>query len=460
QGHTAAIWAVKILPEQGLMLTGSADKTIKLWKAGRCERTFTGHEDCVRGLAVLSEMEFLSCANDASVRRWQISGECLNVYYGHTNYIYSISVFPQCKDFVTTGEDRSLRIWKEGECTQTIRLPAQSVWCSCVLDNGDIVVGASDGIIRVFTQSLERTASAEETQSFENELSQASIDPKTGDLGDINIDNLPGREHLQNPGTRDGQTQIIKDNEKVEAYQWNVSERRWIKIGDVVGSSGATQQTSGKVLYEGKEYDYVFTIDINENGPSYKLPYNITDDPWLTAYNFLQKNNLNTAFLDQVANFIIENTKGQTPSTSAELSDPFTGAGRYVPGSSSGTSTTPAADPFTGAGRYVPGSASNTEAPMGEVDPYTGKDAYQSDAAKAENVYFPKKDAVTFHQANPTQILGKLKELNGSATEEHKLTEDDLVFLEKLLSATCNTSAETPTAQQLQTLQKAINWPE
>lgn len=45
-------------------------------------------------------------------------------------------------DFVTTGEDRSLRIWKQGECAQTIRLPAQSVWCCCVLDNGDIVVGA------------------------------------------------------------------------------------------------------------------------------------------------------------------------------------------------------------------------------------------------------------------------------------------------------------------------------
>ncbi|NXJ26027.1 PLAP protein, partial [Dicrurus megarhynchus] len=461
QGHTAAIWAVKILPEQGLMLTGSADKTIKLWKAGRCERTFTGHEDCVRGLAILSEMEFLSCANDASVRRWQISGECLQVYYGHTNYIYSISVFPRCKDFVTTGEDRSLRIWKQGECAQTIRLPAQSVWCCCVLDNGDIVVGASDGIIRVFTESLERTASAEEIQAFENELAQASIDPKTGDLGDISADDLPGREHLKDPGTRDGQTRLIKDNGKVEAYQWSVSEGRWIKIGDVVGSSGATQQTSGKVLFEGKEYDYVFTIDVNENGPSYKLPYNITDDPWLTAYNFLQKNDLNPMFLDQVAKFIMDNTKGQTLlSTSNQFSDPFTGAGRYVPGSSSGSSTIPGADPFTGAGRYVPGSASNAVTPVGGVDSFTGMGAYQSAAAKVENIYFPKKDAVTFDQANPTQILGKLKELNGSAAEEHKLTEDDLIILEKLLSATCNTSAETPTAQQLQTLWRAVNWPE
>uniref|UniRef100_A0A8C0IFC0 Phospholipase A2 activating protein n=1 Tax=Bubo bubo TaxID=30461 RepID=A0A8C0IFC0_BUBBB len=471
-GHSNFVSCVCIIPPsdlypRGLIATGGNDHNICIFTVDNPAPLYilkghknTGHEDCVRGLAILSEMEFLSCANDASVRRWQISGECLQVYYGHTNYIYSISVFPQCKDFVTTGEDRSLRIWKQGECAQTIRLPAQSVWCCCVLDNGDIVVGASDGIIRVFTESLERTASAEEIQAFENELSQASIDPKTGDLGDINADDLPGKEHLKDPGTRDGQTRLIKDNGKIEAYQWSVSEGRWIKIGDVVGSSGATQQTSGKVLFEGKEYDYVFTVDVNESGPSYKLPYNITDDPWLTAYNFLQKNDLNPMFLDQVAKFIMDNTKGQTLSTSAQFSDPFTGAGRYVPGSSSGSSTVPAADPFTGAGRYVPGSASNAVAPVGGVDPYTGTGAYQSAAAKVENIYFPKKDAVTFDQANPMQILGKLKELNGSAAEEHKLTEDDLITLEKLLSATCNTSAETPTAQQLQTLWRAVNWPE
>ncbi|XP_063151072.1 phospholipase A-2-activating protein isoform X2 [Candoia aspera] len=457
QGHTAAVWAVKILPEQGLMLTGSADKTIKLWKAGRCERTFTGHEDCVRGLAILSETEFLSCANDASIRRWHISGECLQVYYGHTNYIYCISVFPQSKDFVTTGEDRSLRIWRKGECVQTIRLPAQSVWCCCALDNGDLVVGASDGIIRVFTESLERTASLEEIHAFENELSQAAIDSKTGDLGDINADELPGREHLNEPGTRDGQTRLIKDGGKVEAYQWSISEGKWMKIGDVVGSSGATQQTSGKVLYEGKEYDYVFTIDVNEGGPSYKLPYSITDDPWLTAYNFLQKNDLNPMFLDQVAKFIIDNTKGQTLGhTNTEFSDPFTGTGRYVPGSSSESSEGLAADPFTGAGRYVPSTTSDLSTPVSGTHPFTGS---ESVIGNTENIYFPKKEAVTFDQANPTLILGKMKELNGNVSEEQQLTEDDLDVLEKMLSIVCSVSMEAPTAEQLQTLWKAINWP-
>lgn len=43
-------------------------------------------------------------------------------------------------------------------------------------------------------------------------------------------------------------------------------------------------------------------------------------------------------------------------------------------------------------------------------------------------------------------VLGKLKELNGTASEEKKLTEDDLVLLEKILSLICNNSSEKPTA--------------
>ena len=42
KGHEAAVWAVALMPTQGLMLTGSADKTIKIWRAGKCEQTFVG----------------------------------------------------------------------------------------------------------------------------------------------------------------------------------------------------------------------------------------------------------------------------------------------------------------------------------------------------------------------------------------------------------------------------------
>lgn len=41
-GHEAAVWCVALIPTGGFMLTGSADKTIRLWKTGVTERTFRG----------------------------------------------------------------------------------------------------------------------------------------------------------------------------------------------------------------------------------------------------------------------------------------------------------------------------------------------------------------------------------------------------------------------------------
>uniref|UniRef100_A0A673J5J5 Phospholipase A-2-activating protein-like n=1 Tax=Sinocyclocheilus rhinocerous TaxID=307959 RepID=A0A673J5J5_9TELE len=365
QGHSAAVWAVVILPEQGLMLSGSADKTIKLWKAGHCENTYTGHEDCVRGLAVINEVEFFSCSNDASIRRWMVTGECVQVYSGHTNYIYSLAVFPNGQDFISTGEDRTLRVWRKGECSQTIRLPAQSVWCCCILPDGDIAVGASDGVIRVFTESEERVASAQDLQAFEDELSKAIIDPKTGDLGDIKVEDLPGREHLNEPGNRDGQTRLIKEGSNVEAYQWSVSDGRWVKIGDVVG--GSSQQNSKRVMYEGKVRPVPSTAVV----------------------------------VDHVHKYTSQSSLG---------------------GSAYSSSSAPKA---------------------------------------TTNIFFPNTDGVMFEQANTTQILGKLQELNNTAPADRKLSDAALDCLEKLLLLVADQkSQEQPTAEQISVLWRTSHWPE
>uniref|UniRef100_A0A8C4HYB8 Phospholipase A-2-activating protein n=1 Tax=Dicentrarchus labrax TaxID=13489 RepID=A0A8C4HYB8_DICLA len=472
-GHSNFVSCVCIIAPsetypRGLIATGGNDNNICVFTMDQPQPLFilkghknTGHEDCVRGLAVISNTEFFSCSNDTSIRRWLVTGECVQVYYSHTNYIYSVAVFPNNQDFISTGEDRTLRIWKQGECTQTIRLPAQSVWCCCILPNGDIAIGASDGIIRVFTEAEDRMASAEDLQAFEDELSKTTIDPKTGDLGDIKIEDLPGREHLNEPGNRDGQTRLIKDGQKVEAYQWSVSDGRWMKIGDVVG--GSNEQTSKSVMYEGKEYDYVFTIDVNEGGPSMKLPYNVAEDPWLTAHNFLQKNDLSPMFLDQVANFIIQNTKGHEVGPAQPAGgDPFTGGARYIPGASDG----PVVDPRTHGARHLCFVFNPLMLHSLVYTPLysAGGGAYSSAALRqtATNIYFPKTDGVTFEQASVPQIIAKLKELNGGAPQEHKLSEEILESLDRLLVSVSEATSPKPppTIQQVNLLWKASHWPE
>ena len=52
--------------------------------------------------------------------------------------------------------------------------------------------------------------------------------------------------------------------------QWDSLAGQWQKIGDVVGAVGNNKRQ----LYNGKEYDYVFDVAIQDGAPSLKLPYN------------------------------------------------------------------------------------------------------------------------------------------------------------------------------------------
>ena len=77
-----------------------------------------------------------------------------------------------------------------------------------------------------------------------------------------------------------------------------------------------------------QEYDFVFSVDIAEGEPPLKLPYNMTEDPWVAAQNFITKHGLNQAFLEQVRDFIVQNTQSVSmsqQSTDSNYRDPFTG---------------------------------------------------------------------------------------------------------------------------------------
>lgn len=107
-------------------------------------------------------------------------------------------------------------------------------------------------------------------------------------------------------------------------------EQRWIHVGTVVDSSGSSGR---KVQYNGQEYDYVFDVDIEEGKPPLKLPYNLSENPYEAATKFLGDNELPISYIDEVAKFIVTNTKGATIGQSAEVpsADPYGTEARYKP---------------------------------------------------------------------------------------------------------------------------------
>lgn len=122
--------------------------------------------------------------------------------------------------------------------------------------------------------------------------------------------------------------------------QWDGSSGSWQKVGDVVDAVGQGRRQ----LYEGKEYDYVFDVDIQDGVPPLKLPYNAageypyctashvhsvltaSENPYTAAQRFLESNELPPSYLDEVVRFIEKNTAGVSLGTGSEdYVDPFTG---------------------------------------------------------------------------------------------------------------------------------------
>lgn len=166
-GHVHAVWSVAFVA-RSFILTGGADKTIRKWDItkGQLLNIFEQHTDCVRGLAVISGQYFLSCSNDATVIMWTIDGEIVKTFEGHENFIYDVCVIrkplkpgvevPKNRPylFVTVSEDKTVRIWdKEAGCLQKIPLQATTLWSVAALDNGNFVVGTSDGHAYVFSKA-------------------------------------------------------------------------------------------------------------------------------------------------------------------------------------------------------------------------------------------------------------------------------------------------------------------
>ncbi|KAG9677765.1 PFU-domain-containing protein, partial [Aureobasidium melanogenum] len=432
KGHDAAVWAVMVFDDK-TVITGCADKTIRIFSlGGKLLQTIPGLPDVVRALCKLpaghpSGAAFASAGNDQVIRFWTLDGVEVAQLHGHTSFIYALAVLHN-GDLVSSGEDRTVRVWKGTECIQTITHPAISVWAVSVCpETNDIVTGASDKIIRVFSRDPSRHANAEALRAFDESVSSSSIPQQTAAEGQqINKEQLPGPEFLQQKsGTKEGQVQMIREEDgSVTAHTWSSAAQQWINVGTVVDAAASSGR---KVTHEGKDYDFVFDVDITDGAPPLKLPYNIGQNPYDVASKFIANNELPMTYLDQVANFITTNTQGATLGSSSQQQ-----------------TQTPGADPWGSENRYRPGEAGAPE-PSGDTRPRS----------------LPQTQYLSITTANLSAIRKKVGELNDTMSADLALSPDELKALDNLIKQLqTNPKDPKPQADQLTAVLKtATQWP-
>ncbi|KAF2464240.1 PFU-domain-containing protein [Lindgomyces ingoldianus] len=409
EGHTASVWAVLALDHRTI-ITGCADKKIRVFQTATTGTSSvfvraieTG--DVVRALCTVdsnnpSNAQFASAGNDAVIRLWQLNGRQVAELHGHENFIYSLASLPGGR-LASSSEDRTVRIWHLNQCIQTITHPAISVWSvAACAQNGDIVTGASDRIVRIFSQAPGSIADPTTIEQFNNSVRESSIPQQAVD--NFNKEKLPGPEFLtQKSGTKEGQVQMINEaNGNVTAYQWSTAANEWLLVGTVVDNASSSGR---KISFNGKEYDYLFDVDIEDGKPPLKLPYNLSQNPYEVARKFCEDNKLPITYLDQVTNFIVQNTQGATLGQS-------------------GQSGPQGADPWGTESRYRPG----------DVFPQT-----EAAPPKPRQSVLPQKQYLSILTANLGVVLKKIKEYNqelvNSGQKDLSLNPDDIDCLNEAI---------------------------
>ncbi|MGD1957643.1 MAG: caspase family protein [Fulvivirga sp.] len=115
RGHYEAVKAVAFTLDGKYLLSGSRDKSIKLWElsTGREIRSYLGHKSTINDLVITPDgKHFVSSCADYTAKLWNIAtGELVRSFEGHTDYLTSVAVSLDSKYLLTAGFDWEAILW-------------------------------------------------------------------------------------------------------------------------------------------------------------------------------------------------------------------------------------------------------------------------------------------------------------------------------------------------------------
>ena len=115
-GHTSHVLCLAASPDGGLLASGSADTTVRLWRlpSGAPAGTLTGHSEWVWGLAASPDGQLLASGSlDRTVRLWWLPfGEPAGTLRGHRHGVGYLVVSPDGGLMASASYDETVRLWQ------------------------------------------------------------------------------------------------------------------------------------------------------------------------------------------------------------------------------------------------------------------------------------------------------------------------------------------------------------
>ncbi len=156
-GHASIVSAAAFSPDGSRIISGSDDKTLKLWDAasGNCLMTLSGHSHWVMAAAFSPDgSRIISGSLDNTLKLWDAaSGNCLMTLSGHANGVRAAAFSPDGSCIISGSDDKTLKLWDaaSGNCLMT--LSGHSHWVMAAAfspDGSRIISGSLDNTLKLW----------------------------------------------------------------------------------------------------------------------------------------------------------------------------------------------------------------------------------------------------------------------------------------------------------------------
>ena len=112
----------------------------------------SGHTDWVRSLVFSSDGRLLvSGSDDRTVKLWDIqTGGVVKTFHGHTNYVLSVSISTDCSMIISGSRDKTICLWdtQTGDCNQSIVLKGAVDYVGFSPANPEYLISISGGKVQ------------------------------------------------------------------------------------------------------------------------------------------------------------------------------------------------------------------------------------------------------------------------------------------------------------------------
>lgn len=116
KGHTDSVQDVSFDVSGKLLVSCSADMSIKLWdfhQSFACVKTMHGHDHSVSSVAFVPQGDFVvSASRDKTIKIWEVAtGYCVKTLTGHREWVRMARVSPCGELIASCSNDQTVRVW-------------------------------------------------------------------------------------------------------------------------------------------------------------------------------------------------------------------------------------------------------------------------------------------------------------------------------------------------------------